>query len=50
MVKKYNKFIMNDVVSLGKRKLLLNMIGCYNNKDSNYCNRSDKIIFVFSFF
>lgn len=41
---------MNDGASLGKWKLLLKMAGCHNNKSSNQCNQSNKIIFAFSFF
>lgn len=45
MVKKHSKAIMNDAGSLGKWKLLT-MTGCHNNKNSNQCNHSNKIIFV----
>lgn len=41
---------MNDAASLGKWKLLLNVTGCHNKKNSNQCNQSNKIIFVFCFF
>ena len=41
---------MNDAASLGKWKLLLKMTGHHNNKSSNQCNCSNKIIFVFRFF
>lgn len=41
---------MNDGISLGKWKLLLKMAGCHNNKSSNQCNQSNKIILAFSFF
>lgn len=46
MVKKHSRDIMNDAGSLGKWKLLLTMTGCHNNKNSNQCNHSNKIIFV----
>lgn len=42
---------MNDGTSLGKmKKLLLKMAEGHNNKSSNQCNQSNKIILAFSFF
>ena len=40
---------MNDAAGLGKWKVLLNMTGCHK-RNSNQCNHSNKIIFVFCFF